>query len=462
VNDLESILAGAAAADITPKMDIQIAGDIGRRRPVEEIREHIYAYALMLESGLTRFCILSLDLLSVTHKWVDEIRARASTRVGIDPGAVMVHPVQNHAAPSLGNLAHSDEYDGIPDGLWWLRGGDPRYDEPTMVAILDAIERADRHKVPVTVHVGREIDGRAAFNRRFVMRDGTARGHPKPHERKEILHIEGPIDPEVGVMALRGRDGANVAALLHYTCHPVHGYPKNYVIGGWPGTWASGMRGPLGVECVPLVLNGCCGNVHHRNHLDPRHVDDHVRMGAVLTESAGKALQDLEVQANPLLAWRSKKVRIPLRRLSDRDLAAARRYLAAHPAPPQRSDVKDAVAFEWDWCYAHSNIDLAAKQARKSYYDYEVQALRIADTAVVALTGEPFVEGQLRIKLESPFAYTFVAHMSNGYAGYVPTAEALARGGYEARTSNGSQLAPEALDMICTAAGELLSDLQHV
>jgi hypothetical protein len=49
--------------------------------------------------------------------------------------------------------------------------------------------------------------------------------------------------------------------------------------------------------------------------------------------------------------------------------------------------------------------------------------------------------------------------MSNGYAGYVPTAEALKRGGYETDTSNGSQLAPEALDMICTASGELLNEL---
>ena len=38
--------AGAAETDITPAMDIQIAGDIGRRRPVNEIRERIYAKIL--------------------------------------------------------------------------------------------------------------------------------------------------------------------------------------------------------------------------------------------------------------------------------------------------------------------------------------------------------------------------------------------------------------------------------
>jgi hypothetical protein len=459
VSQDKAVLAGAAAVDITPEMGIQIAGSGGRRRPVEEIRERIYVRALMLEQGETRFCILSLDLLSVTHEWVDEIRARAAQHVGIDPKAVMVHPLQNHSAPSLGNLHHSDDYDGIPDELWWLRGGDARYNEPTVGLILQAIERADAAKVPVSVHVGREIDGRAAFNRRFVMRDGTARMHPKAHERNDILYCEGPVDPEVGVLVLRGAGMENVAALLHYTCHPVHGAPNNYIIGDWPGAWVSGMQGPLGADCVPLVLNGCCGNVHHINHLDPLHVSNHIRMGSLLTESAGRAMRELELQDRPILSWYSTQVRIPLRRLSDEDLAAARQCLRDNPEPPRRSDVADAIAYEWDYLYAHSRIDLAARQARKPYYDYEVQAVRIADSAVLALTGEPFVEGQLRIKLESPFPYTFVAHMSNGYAGYVPTAEGLRRGGFEARIANHSQLAGEALDMICSAACEVLIQL---
>ena len=167
----------------------------------------------------------------------------------------------------------------------------------------------------------------------------------------------------------------------------------------------------------------------------------------------------MEAQNRPILEWRRTTLRIPLRMLPPAEIEAARDLVAAHPEPPQRADVADAVAIEWKWVYAHSNLDLAAKQARRPYYDYEIQALRIADSAVVALVGEPFVEGQLKIKLESPFDYTFLAHMSNGYAGYVPTAIALTRGGYETDTSNGSQLAPEALDMICAATGELLNEL---
>ena len=460
MNNANMLRAGAAEVDITPAMDIQIAGDIGRRRPVTEIRERIYAKALVLEADGRQCCILSAEVCFLTQKWVDEIRRRAAERFGLDPKAVMVHPVQNHSAPCIGNATVSDEYEGLPPELWWVRGGDERYNEPAVAGIVEAIGAAQARLQPVTLRVGREVDGRVAFNRRFVLRDGAAVAHPKPEDTKQILHCEGPTDPEVGVMLLQGRDGRNVAALLHHTCHPVHGYPHQYISADWPGAWASSMRGALGADCVALVINGCCGDVHHHNHLDRTHVDNHIRMGAMLADSACRAMQSLDEQQAASLAWRSDTVRIPLREVRQADVDAARKLVAERPQPPFVPGPVPAI--EWDWVYAHAVLDFAASRSRKPYYDYEVQAVRVADCAVLALTGEPFVEGQLQIKMRSPFRHTVVAHMSNGYVGYVPTREALRRGGersFETRASNWSKLVPDALDMIVEKAVGLLNEL---
>ena len=454
-----TLLAGAAEVDITPDMGIQIAGDLGRRRPVEEIRERIYARVLVLQSGDTRFCIVSAEICWITDSWVKEIRRRASERTGIPAAAILLHPQQNHAAPGIGHNVVDDSYDAIPADLWWLRGSDDRYNEPTAAAIVEAIAFASDRVRPVTVRVGREIDGRIAFNRRFILRDGTAVMHPGGETRKQILRCEGPVDPEVGVLLLTGLDGRNVAALLHHTCHPASGYPHRFIFGDWPGNWASSMRGALGAECVPLVLNGCCGNIHHQNHLDPHPVNNPVQIGANLTESALSALRDMETRAPEQIAWQSSTLRIPFRPLPEPEIAAARELLARSPEPIWIDEAKTAV--HWDWIYAHSMVDLEARFRSRPYYDYEIQALRIANTGIVAVVGEPFVEGQLRIKAESPFPYTFMAHMSNGYCGYVPTPEAIQRGGFETRASNWSKLAPEALEMIGTRALELLRELSE-
>ncbi len=454
----ETLRAGAAMADITPDLGIQIAGDIGRYRPVEEIREPLYARCLVIETPGKRVCWLSLDVLAISRKWADVIKKQAAARHGFDPDAIMVHVVQNHAAPAVGHffVFDEDDYGLFPREYPWLLGGDERYNPVCVSGALAAIDKAVAALEPATLRIGRGVDGRVAFNRRFVMRDGSGQAHP-PLCDPDILHCEGPSDPEVGVMTFTGADGRTFAALLHHTCHPVHGYPERWVSSGWPGAWCDGVRDLLGGECVTLLMNGFCGNIHHRNHLDPGYRDDYPAMGRKLTETTAAVLKRMEPVDAPILDWRMKPLRIPLRSPTAREVTEARRLLKEHPEPMWTDAGKTAVA--WDWVYAATRIDLAIKVRKTPFYDYPVQVFRLGDLALVAVPGEPFVEEQLRIKLASPAAFTFTAHMSNAYVGYLPTLEAFRRGGYETRTGAGSKLAPEALSMVGDTAIALLKKL---
>ena len=191
ITESTGLRAGAAMVDITPEMGIQLAGDIGRYRPTEEIREKLYARAVVLESGGTEVCLLSLDLCAATNYWANEIRRRASERFGFKPEAIIFHVTQNHASPSLGHLLVSDECTLIPPDFPWLRGGDDRYNDPTVEKTLDAIDQAIQTLQPVTIHVGRGVDGRVAFNRRFVMRDGSVKTHPGRCNQRLAGHMDG-------------------------------------------------------------------------------------------------------------------------------------------------------------------------------------------------------------------------------------------------------------------------------
>jgi len=458
MNTIENtgLRAGAAMVDITPEMGIQLAGDIGRYRPTEEIRERLYARAVALESGGTLVCLLSLDICIANNYWANEIRRRASERFGIAPEAIILHITQNHAAPSLGHFIVSDECMLIPPDFPWLRGGDERYNEPTVTSTLCAIEQAFQRLQPVTIRTGRGVDGRVAFNRRFVMRDGSVKTHPG-NCNPSVLQAEGPVDPEVGMMTLTAENGKDVAMFLHHTCHPCHGYPHRYVISDWPGIWAEMMQPYAREACVPFVINGCCGNIHHHNHLDPHHENNHHRMAQMLSETASGVLKRLETQKSAAFAAEQTVLRLPLRTLALSVVDAACKLVNEHPAPKWLNTEKTRV--DWDWMYAVATLDLKNTQEHAPYCDYEIQAFRLGDTALVALMGEPFVEAQLKIKLESPAPYTFVAHLCNGYVGYIPTAAPFKRGGYETRTANWSKLQPEAMDTIVNAALELLKKL---
>jgi hypothetical protein len=218
------------------------------------------------------------------------------------------------------------------------------------------------------------------------------------------------------------------------------------------------MKSALGNECITLVLNGCCGNIHHHNHLDNTWKHDPVTLGARLAESSNRALKSMQKQTKPMLAYRSSFLRIPMRELPEDEVLAAKTLLKEHPEPMWINETHTAI--DWDWAYAHSTVSLWEEWLKRPYFDYKVQVFRIADIAIVALPGEPFVEGQLRIKQESPFNHTFVSHNSNGYPpGYIPTAEAILHGGYETQLAIWSMLCPEALDMISDRAIELLNDM---
>jgi len=104
-------------------------------------------------------------------------------------------------------------------------------------------------------------------------------------------------------------------------------------------------------------------------------------------------------------------------------------------------------------------VNLHKQIQREKIFDYEIQVFRIGRTVIVGLPGEPFVEGQLRIKLASPAYPTYVVHDVSHYVGYLPIKEGVGGGGHEANPSYWSKLVPEALDMVVDNAIGLLKEV---
>lgn len=452
--------AGAAEVDITPKAGIHLAGDVGRWRPAKLALDPLFARALVLESGGKRLCLVVLDLTIVTEEYTDLIREEAARRFGLEPSAIMVHATQTHTAPSLGHFMFDESFPTPPD-VPWLRGGDPHYFDFAVERILEAIQHATLCLEPVRVGIGSGIEGRLAFNRRAVMNNGkVAMPGPcwqSPLGPTYIRYLEGPIDPEVGIVCFQNASLKMVAMLLHYTCHPVNVFPKPLVSADWPGAWAAEMKKAFGQDCVPLVINGCCGNINPWNPFDPDYIPDHQRMGRMLAETAGKVIETLTFEDSALLDWRVTHLNIPIREVEPELLAEAKSVLAEHPEPLWSESEPHRV--EWRWMKAASVMSVHLRRQRAPELDYEIQAFRVGRTAIVGLPGEPFVEGQLRIKMASPTFPTYIAHCVNEYVGYLPTREAFLRGGHEVETRYWAKLVPEALDMVVAATTDLLSEL---
>ena len=452
------LVAGAAEIDISPPINTQVAGDIGRRRPAHMVLDPLYAKVLMLESNDASVCIISMDLLAVTQDQSDIIRERISSKYCIPRDNIIVHVTQTHSAPSLGHFMVTPTNNLLPNTCEWafLRGGDDRYNGICIDRILLAADKAVLQKQPVHVGVSRAIDGRFAHNRRAVMRDGRRVAEVRSCD-PDILYIEGPVDPEVGVLLLVNDALENIAVLLHHTCHPTFGFPHNFISSDWPGAWCDKMREMLGRQCVPMVINGCCGNINHLNRLEPERRFSYKEMGDGLAASTARALKKLSyIDAFPL-QMKSNVLNIPLRHFPDEYMEKVKKIYDECPMP-KWDDAAGCV--DVDWCIAVAALDAYNHWGNGGMFDYEIQALRLGSFGMIALGGEPFVEGQLEMKLRSPSDFLFVAHMCNYYVGYIPIAEAVENpGAWETYPSLFSKLCSGALKMVADGSVELLNSL---
>ena len=467
--------AGAAQVDITPDTDICLAGEVGWFRAGRYVSDPLYARVIVFSNGAQKVCFIGLDLTIVTEDWAGPIRAAAADRLHMAPEATMVHATQVHAAPALGVFMADRDFTGIPEDMAWLNGGDPRYFQFAFDRIVEAIGIAAERLQPVRIRVGSGIEGRIQFNRRAINHHGKVQ-MPGPRwpggvGPSYIRYMEGPIDPEVGVMCVQGEGPGILALILHYTGHPVNVFPQPVISADWPGAWGLAMQQRVGAQCVPLVINGCCGNINPWDPFDPEYVPDHRRMGRLLAEMTEKVLETLDVEEDGTLAFRSRRVNIPLREVEPELLAWAEAFLKKHPEPLWSEDggyaayeqpssrAAPAGTVHPDWMKSVSIVSTYLQRLRDPEFAYEIQVFRVGRTAFVGLPGEPFVEGQLKIKLASPTFPTYVAHCCNMYCGYIPIPEAFGRGGHEVETRYWSKLVPDALQTIVANTTQVLSEL---
>jgi len=465
-----SIRCGAAALDITPPPGTHLSGSgMGNHRPAQSVIDPLYASALVFESGGRRVGIVSLDVTVITQDYTDRIRADVAARCGIEPDALMVHALQTHSAPSIGHFMLDPDFPLETDSeTEYLRGAETPYSEFAADRAVQAVEKSVQALHPVAVGVGHGIVGDISFNRRGVRRDGTIM-MPKPCGRNQqplgltdLCYLEGPIDPEVGVLCVRDADMSIATALLHFTCHPVNVFGQAHtrlaVSSDWPGTWSAGIRKAYNA-CTPVVINGCCGNINPWHPFDPDCLPDHRRMGRSLTDMTQRIVHSLSFHDQAIVDWRSDHVLLEYRETPPERRRAVDRTLEESPTPRWQDGDSHDVDPAWFLAASTRSIDYCRKRAPQ--FPYEIQVLRIGDTAIVGLPGEPFVEGQLAIKTASPARHTFVAHMVSHYVGYLPHREAYQRGGHEANAevTYWAKFAPGSLENVVDRARELVREL---
>jgi hypothetical protein len=295
---------------------------------------------------------------------------------------------------------------------------------------------------PAEIGVGRCFEWRVAHNRRVVMRDGTVRTHGS-FDDPDALCLEGPIDPEVAVIAVRSLSGDLRGVLVNYACHPTHHGGDTAIDAGYPGALARRLR-ELGCPTT-LFLNGASGNLHTS---DPRAGGrglDAEAAGGRLAQDTWDVVQGLSFGREVHLAAASRAIELPYRRITEDEITGR---------------VRGAQRFIDSAIYDRNIPALVRKIEERRVHTAEIQVLCVDDCAIVGVPGEFFCELGLQIKERAWPMQALISTCTNGRAGYIPTSEAFRRGGYETTFGPSSMLAPEAGALIVQTAVDLIERVQ--
>ncbi|MEA3365678.1 MAG: hypothetical protein U9Q79_08575, partial [Candidatus Hydrogenedentes bacterium] len=276
-------------------------------------------------------------------------------------------------------------------------------------------------------------------NRRLPTPDGIAM-RPNPGGRS---------DPVVGVLSFDRSGGDPMAVLMHYACHPTTlggdligadypGYAQDYVEEAFPNSLA-------------MFIQGCGGDQKVR-HVDGKGFfksgphDAARSLGEELGRAVLVALGDAMQAVSGTLKMQLSTVELP--------------YLGA-PSREQASEMtasQDRFLAAWGAAMLEK---LDAGAAFPSGQEIVIQTLEIGDFALVALAGEICVGYALRLKELLRPRPVLIAGYANGMVAYVPTADMLLEGGYEAGRSHCYDMRPspyaaESEDIICNKVLQVL------
>ena len=402
--------------DITPPAGVRKIGWL-RLVVSDSVRDPLYARIAVFETSGNAIAFIQLDTLSIRWTQVADIRHRIADAYGFEGRNIMVSATHNHAGPAVCG--------------WPGFEREEKYIEEMVSRIVTGFGQALEGLQSAEIGFGTGFEFTLAHNRRVIMRDGTVRTHGS-FKSNDSLCLEGPIDPEATVIAVRNSSGDLLGALVNYACHPIHYGPDGCLSAGWPGVFASEMKAR---GCpVPMFINGAAGNLHHS---DPVTSTDKTmeEAGRILADKASELLKQCEFRKSIELESRTETVQLPFREATDDEI---------------KGTVRGAQRFVDPALYDAAMPGILERIQRMGTQPAEVQVHLIDEFAIAGIPAEYFCELGLHIKEQAHPRHALIAGFTNGMVGYVPHRQAFLRGGYETTFGPGSRLAP--------GAGEILAD----
>ncbi len=436
--------AGTARCAITPPTGMTMAGYAAREGVAQDKDDDLFATALILDENHVRIAIIALDLLFIQEPLASLLREDIGRCIGIPRSHVLLNFSHTHCGPTSEGLYYDE--DPYQTRLRELYGARLKTEIPALAAL------ASRRLNPARIGFG-VGQAEIGINRRERQADGSILMGENP---------DGPLDRAVHVLRVDDLSGGTMAVLFAHGCHPVTMGPRCL---RWSSDFIGTSRELIerAAGGLALFIQANAGDINPVTGIGPDedNTSEKKRLGSALGGEVLKVLSSIytdTVRGPRVFIGSLSKIpyypRIPIRKEQDCTIQVAEDTLELPlgdlPTPAEAVQILDDWKSEVSRLTNNRTSGSAMNVARrflrwstvlndyiangsKAAVQIPVQAIRVADLAIVAVPGETFSLEGIEVKRRSPFRNTLFAGYSNGCVSYIPTADAYPPQGWSLR-----------------------------
>jgi len=472
---------GMIKKDFTPPAQITLCGQF-RQRVSTHVESPICANVFAAEKDGVQLIIAACDLVGISDELLEHIRRFVQIKnPEIDTEKLIVCATHIHTGPYIAteelglhaaaaylpeDMRFEDETQPEPD-VWQAEECIPYVAERIAEAICEAWEK--REEALVAPGFGRAVVGHC---RRTTYTDGSGRMYGAT-DTVGFDALEGGNDSGIELLYVFHKDEAKtpMGALVNIACPSQVVENQNYISADYWGKVRDRMEAAMGEGFVTVGLCSAAGDQSPRDQIRKgvdRRMDKNMQEPEGCIQIAERICPELlrelaEVQAlatdDICLKNEVRPLRLPLRRVTGAEAADAEERIKRE-IECLRSEGKMILRARdmQKLHYEGGVLNRAKLQETRNFYDMELHVARIGDMAIATSPFELFLDFGNRIRARSKAAQTVLIQLSNGSAGYLPTAKAEKGGSYSAYVGSGN-VGHEGGQLLVDATLEIITKL---
>jgi neutral ceramidase len=396
-----NLYAGLWSMDITPPMNVEMAGGVFDGIPIQGYKTRLYVNTLVMDDGINETAIISMDTALISNKTAKNMIQRISKQCGLKEENIIIVSTHTHKGPTL----QIENYDV--------------YTENTVMLTVTSVYMAHQKKQPIRIGVDKGKNDRFVFNRRLRKPDGSiVSNFVNPDFIKDCTG-DGAVDSDVFVISIENLEGNPIGFIINYANHN-NAASGNYVNSDISGHIGSMLKNIYGDETVTVFIPGACGNTNWINFKDESFRTDRDYYVKIATSLTGTILKLVSQLVYPVID----------------NIKVKREIVIAEERPHTEYDTKIDKTWGPDPESYKPFIENMKKSIGKKPEKYYIPLHAVKFGKDIAISSSPFelfAEYGLEIKQKSRYKYTLVATLANGEMRYLPTPAAFEEGGYEVR-----------------------------